>query len=449
MAEKGHFGRRIPEPLFLYRTANKSRFIEDRAAHDDNVKKIQAHHPNYKKTIRRLKKERRFEKRVPEPKSAFVNLKNNGNFLQVSKRPHALLLMPWMAFGGAETLIINFSKELANNYRITFMTGLDSDHVWHGRFEEISNRIYHLSNLFDNRNLYLEFISNYIRIHDVEIIHMVHTNFAYEFLQELKIRHPKVKVILTMFNSRVDHFPDIKKHIKYIDAFTSDNSPVVREYKKLGIEEVATKVIPNGIDSTSTFNPEKFDKGSLRKKYNLKEDDIAVFFIGRLSEEKNPDVFVKVAKCFASDSKYKKLRFFIVGDGGMKSKIERSIQNLHNIEYLGYRSDIPLVLSVSDVFVLPSSIEGFPLSILEAMAMENISIASSVGAVPDIVKEGETGFVVSPGSVNEIVDSLYYLADNRGKMAKIQEKSRNAVINKYSSEILGKNYKKLYEDVVK
>jgi hypothetical protein len=89
------------------------------------------------------------------------------------------------------------------------MTGLESDHVWQDRFEKVSNSIYHLANLFDNRELYFEFISNYVKTRDVKILHLLHTDIAHEFLGRLKERHPKLKIIITMFNSRVDHFPKI------------------------------------------------------------------------------------------------------------------------------------------------------------------------------------------------------------------------------------------------
>lgn len=447
MAEKGYWGRRIPELLFRYRTAIISRFVEDRSNHDANVKMIQGHHPNYYKQVRSLRKMRRYKKEIINPSTAFINMDRSAQYGYKNKRPHAMLLMPWMTFGGAETLIVNFSKEIVQDYDVTFVTGLHSAHEWQERFEAVSDRIYHLPNLFDSPAVYLEFLSNYITTHNVSIIHILHTNFAHYMLEELKRRHPELKIIITMFNSRVDHFPTLKDYLGSIDMLTSDNHAVQHEFLKLGAKEKATRVIPNGINATQIFNPDTYNRAALRSEFKLQKDDIGVFFIGRLSPEKNPDVFVDVAASIASRPEYKRLKFFVVGDGPMRPTIEKTIQKLSNIEFIGYRSDIAQILCAADIFVLPSSIEGFPLSILEAMASDCVCVASAVGAVPDIIKEGENGFVVEPGNHNAIISSLFYLHDNQETLVHMQKQSRDTVLKLYSSEVLGANYRKLYKDV--
>jgi glycosyltransferase involved in cell wall biosynthesis len=160
-------------------------------------------------------------------------------------------------------------------------------------------------------------------------------------------------------------------------------------------------------------------------------------------------VFLDVAGVLADDDAYKDIRFFVVGDGPMKDIVDKRAAALPNVTNFGYRTDIGAILSMSDIFILPSSIEGFPLSILEALSMENVCIASAVGAVPDIIEEGKTGFVVAHGNVNEIVDSLFYLHKNRKELKQMQKKARDIVVNHYSNEQLGKNYRALYREVLK
>jgi len=447
MAELGFWARSIPEELFLYRTSENSRYINDSKKHKQNLRVIRSMHLQYRKKIRKIYRSRRYTISVIKPKTAFLNFSAKNYSLDKIK-PNIIIFIPWMAFGGAETLILNFTKELIKIYNITYITGLKSDNVWESKFEKISKRIYHLPNLFDDPVLYLEFVSNYIKIHNVKIIHILHTDFVYDMLEILKQRHPKTKVILTMFNSRVGHFSKIKNYEKYIDILTSDNHPVSEDFKMLGVASKKTRIIPNGIDSALTFNPELFNREAIRNKLNINKKDLVVFFIGRLSEEKNPDIFVNVAKFFSGEKEYENIRFFIVGDGPMKQQIEKSIKQLKNTEYLGYRSDIAQLLSASDVFVLPSSIEGFPLSILEAMAVGSVCIASDVGAVSDVIENNVEGFVVKSGSEEETIKAIKILQAEPSKLLSMQKKSRKTVVEKYSNKILGKNYKKLYKDVI-
>jgi len=105
-------------------------------------------------------------------------------------------------------------------------------------------------------------------------------------------------------------------------------------------------------------------------------------------------------------------------------------------------------LSTADIFVLPSSIEGFPLSILEAMAMEVAIIASDVGAVAEVVETGKDGFVVTPGSAKEITESISALGKDANLLASMKKHARHEVETKYSNIALGKNYRRLYKRLI-
>ncbi len=108
-------------------------------------------------------------------------------------------------------------------------------------------------------------------------------------------------------------------------------------------------------------------------------------------------------------------------------------------------SDVSKYLSSADIFVLPSAIEGFPLSVLEAMAMELAVVASRVGAVPDVIESGVDGFVVSPGSCEEIADTIIKLCNDAKNLTSVKKQARIKVEKKYSNILLRNNYKKLYQ----
>ncbi len=448
LVDHGFWGKLIPEALLRYRVLAESRYTGDIANHKENIDAIKKYHPAYRRNIRRASWKKKFKKYVVTKESLFVNMSDTKQYLSQKKtKKNVLIAIPWMTFGGAETLIYNYCHEIKDDFNISFVTGLESENEWEYKFKEISQNIYHLSNLFEDRELYIEFISNYIKTKNIDVLHIIHNNFVYGMLEELKVRHPKLKVIVTLFNDRVDHFSKVFQYEDYIDAFSADNQKVINSLKE-GLKGKDNKLvkIPNGIDCNNTFNQQKFDRSAQRSELGLKDDELAVFFVGRLSSEKMPDAFLEAAGKVVKNPKNQKVRFFVIGDGLMRAEIEDKIGkiNSENIKYLGYQSDVAKYLSAGDIFVLPSMIEGFPLSILEAMAMKMNVIASDVGAISDIIKDGKDGFIVKPASVEEIAANIEKLNQDRDLLHKVAENARKVVESNYSTEVLGEKYSSLY-----
>jgi len=446
LAENGFWGRTIREPLFKYRVAMNSRFSEDKMVHWTNIKNIKKLHAGYKARIKALIRQRKRIKHIVSKDTAFINLSNKKDYEIVGK-PAILIAIPWMTFGGAETLIYNFCQGLKGQYDITFVTGLPSDHEWEYKFREITDKIYHLPELFLSReDLYADFLSNYISVHNVDILHIIHSGFVFDMLPEIKNSHPALSVAVTMFNDRVPEY--VEKSIKYkeyIDSFNTDSAAVAKSFSE-HMQGKDVQVIPNGIDCLNNFEPDHYDRSEIRKELGL-EDELAIFFIGRLSEEKNPDVFIKSMDTVTRSTGAKA---FIIGDGPMRKDCESIIDDLKNsnITYLGYKDDIAHYLAAADIFVLPSSIEGFPLSILEAMAMGVAVIASRVGAVPDIIEEGINGYVIEPGSANDIESSVLRLR-KKGRLNEIRKNNISKVQKYYSQQRVAGRYNELYKGLLK
>lgn len=451
LAENGFWGKQIPEKLFKYRIAMQSRYIEDKDVHWDNIKKIHNLHPKFKQKVRSLINSRKAIN-VASKETALVNLSEKSQYkLSDNQNKNILIAIPWMTFGGAETLVLNFCNQIKDQYNIHFVTGLKSKNEWEYKFKEISNNIYHLPNLLDRDELYLEFVSNYISTRNIDILHIVHTDFIFSMLPELKKRHANLRVVVTMFNDRVPNYfqPSIDL-ASYIDEYTSDNLSTINHYNELLPADSKTRVIPNGIDCLDVFNQISYNRTVERENLKLDKDDLAVFFVGRLSEEKNPDIFLDSAESILKNNQNTNIKFFIIGDGPMRSVIEKKVKAIgNNVAYLGYQSEVARYLSAADIFVLPSSIEGFPLSILEAMAMRVVVIASNVGAVSDVLTDGQDGYIIKPGSVADISKNILNLSKDRNLLEKNKLAARSKLESKYSSSILRDNYLKLYKDVSK
>lgn len=453
-AEKGYFGFKIPETLFNYRTADISRYVEDLQKHEVNTKVIKKLHPNYLQNVRRAIRSKD-KGSIATPKTALINLDNNNQYRRaIDNRQHVLIAVPWLPFGGAEMYTHNFMTQLAGTYRFSIVTGIKDDHIWTEKFNEITPYIYHLATLYQSEAYYYNFIYNYIKTRNVDILHIVHAGYPLRYIEDLKKEFPNLRVVVTLFNDRVPEYVElVRKNQQYIDALTSDNRAALDGVTKGFTHKIPKTIAPNGIDSDGSFNPELHNRQQQRTKLGVDQDDIIVCFVGRLSEEKNPDVFVEVASEYMKKTGNKQVKFLMAGDGIMNEQVVKMIDDRKDaqIEYLGYKtpSDVVALLSASDIFVLPSSIEGFPVALAEAMSMRLIPIASSVGAVPDVIQNGKNGYITKPGDVDQIVDALIKVTNNISGIEKMKDAARMTIKETCTIDNMGKSYKDVYGEVLK
>jgi glycosyltransferase involved in cell wall biosynthesis len=158
------------------------------------------------------------------------------------------------------------------------------------------------------------------------------------------------------------------------------------------------EVIHNGID-LAKFDPRA--PARLRKSdFSIPEDSPVVGIVAALRPEKAHHIFLKAAKRIAEKSG--NARFMIVGDGERRGELERLARELGIAEktvFTGVRKDVPEVLRLMDVTVLSSYpvVETFPVSLLEAMAMEVPVVATAVSGIPEMVDDGVNGFLTPVG----------------------------------------------------
>ncbi len=144
-------------------------------------------------------------------------------------------------------------------------------------------------------------------------------------------------------------------------------------------------------------------------------------------------------------------RLVMVGDGSERPNAEhraRCLGIFDNCSFVGKQPKIVDYLSASDVLLLPSEQESFGLAALEAMACEVPVVASRVGGVPEVVSDGETGFLSEVGDVEKMADDTVRLsvdADFRHEMGK---RARESAVSRYRTDIVIPQYIKFYEDVL-
>ncbi|MFH1690547.1 MAG: glycosyltransferase family 4 protein [Candidatus Eisenbacteria bacterium] len=163
--------------------------------------------------------------------------------------------------------------------------------------------------------------------------------------------------------------------------------------------------IRNGMD-VGRFD-EEVDEVAVRGELGLAPDDRVAILIGRLAAGKGHSYAMRAAKL--ASARVPDLRMILVGNGRLDSELRAEARELgvsDRVLFVGFRRDIPRLLAVSDVLVLPSEAESLPLVILEAMSSRLPVIATDVGGISEAVDDGRTGLLVRPRDAEGLADAL-------------------------------------------
>lgn len=150
---------------------------------------------------------------------------------------------------------------------------------------------------------------------------------------------------------------------------------------------------------------------ALRTALGFHDDHVVVGSLGRLVWTKGLDSFLIAASRLAAS--HPGLRFLAAGDGPLRADLERQARRLGlngRFVFTGHRSDVPDLLRVIDIHVAPSVEEGFGMTVLEAMRSGTPSVATEVGGHPEMIVDGETGFLTPVGSPDALEARLALLA---------------------------------------
>jgi glycosyltransferase involved in cell wall biosynthesis len=179
------------------------------------------------------------------------------------------------------------------------------------------------------------------------------------------------------------------------------------------------------------------------------ERELVLGLVGRLAWEKGVDVFVAAAAKVASE--YAEARFVVVGDGPDREALERQVDALHlreRVTLAGRRDDMAAVYGSFDILVSSSRQEGLPMAILEGMASGLPLIATAVGDVPTVVRDGVTGVLVPPDDVARLAEAMLKLLRDAAMRERLGVAARQLIADEYSAERMTADYLRVYEEAI-
>ncbi len=143
--------------------------------------------------------------------------------------------------------------------------------------------------------------------------------------------------------------------------------------------------------------------------------------------------------------------FWMIGEGFLRPELEAQAVRLGvapAVRFLGYRDDVPLLVGTSDIVVLPSRREGFGLVLLEALALSKPVVATAVGGVPEVIRDGETGWLVPPAQPQALARAIIEVLDDRDRAARVAAAGQADVRHRFSVEVMARQTAEVYAQVL-
>lgn len=210
----------------------------------------------------------------------------------------------------------------------------------------------------------------------------------------------------------------------------------------VGLPARKVEIVLAGVDVSSYAE----DRGAARAALGIGEAERVATIIARLHPVKNHPLLLKAFAEVAR--KLGCARLLVVGEGREEGLIRREVERLGLVErvrLLGTRRDVPRILAATDVFVLSSDSEGLPLAVLEAMAAARPVVATAVGDVPRVVRDGQDGLLVGPGDVAALAGALFELLSDTERAGRLGSSAREQVVREYSLRTMIEKHQALYE----
>ncbi len=306
-----------------------------------------------------------------------------------------LFIVPWMITGGADLFNLNLVKMLdKKRYEITILLTEPNQNTLKQEFEKNKNvKVYDLTSFLD-QTYWVSFINYIMQKENINLILNSNSKFGYSILPYLKSTYPKIPILDYVHmeewynrNGGYSRYSSMYESVIDKTLVCNENSKKILE-NHFGRNSIDVKTVYIGVDE-KRFNPEKYNKTELKKKYlGENQDKKVISFICRISEQKRPLLFLEIIEYLKEQRN--DFIVLVVGNGNLLGKMKEKAKKLNlleNILFLGEIKNTAEIYEISDVTVNCSLKEGLALTSYESLSMNVPVVSSNVGGQKELITE--------------------------------------------------------------
>ena len=346
-----------------------------------------------------------------------------------------------MGYGGAERLLLDLCRKIDKSRFDVSVLSVKKKGPLLEKFIEAGIRVEVLEKKF---RLQLSLIKKIATIFEQEKPDIVHTHlFLGDFYGGTAALLAKVPVVMSTKHDIMheswwrDFFSrKIRQRFTKIVAISQATKKFLIKNEKIPAKKI--EVIYNGIDVAKFYS----DGANI-----LNDENVVLGTVGRLSKEKGQKHLIRACRFL----KTKLWELLMVGNGPMLNELQRSAIMLglqDKITFVGEVPDVRPYLEKMDIFVLPSVSEGLSLAVIEAALAGRFVIATSVGGVPEIIKDKETGLLFRPKNIEQLVGHLNWAMEHRHDAKRMAAQLQKDVLERFDINKIIFQYQKLYEKLM-
>jgi len=330
----------------------------------------------------------------------------------LSELPTVLVVLPFLAIGGAERLLLRVMRHLKERIRFLIVTVDRHDAALGTTTDEFRQITPYVYNLYDylEAHLFLSFFGYMIERFAPRSLYIANgATWIYDAISTLKASYPNIRMIDQVYHHQLGWIGRYDAAVvASLDAHVGGNAKICHAYVERGARTGQVHLIEHGIE------PDEVDLAqypigrlsSIKDKLGIPRERRVVSFIGRLHPQKRPLDFVELARRFESDAS---LAFLMIGGGPLMEIVNAQVAraNLANLWRHSYYQPISDIYAISDVIVLPSEYEATPLVLLEGQAMGKPVVATDVGNNREVLEFTKGGQVTDRvGDIAELANAL-------------------------------------------
>jgi glycosyltransferase involved in cell wall biosynthesis len=234
-----------------------------------------------------------------------------------------------------------------------------------------------------------------------------------------------------------------RRAVRSFDRAVGVSPQICAELRAAGVPAERIALVANGI---GTVAAQPAARGAVRAEFGLAADTQLLVHVGRQIYLKRIDLLLRALHGIASEQQ---LHLLLVGEGPLRGELEQLSEALglsQRVHFCGYRHDVTRLLAAADGFVLNSDSEGAPVTVLEAMAVGCPIVATRVGSIPELLRDGEDAALVPPGDLAALQGALQDLLRDPARAKARAATAHRRFLGHYSRDAMGRSYLKIYEE---